>query len=90
MAAHPTRHLTGQSGWVAARSSVMAMSPLRRRQATCHYCQSTDVARLYLGSVHLDACECGSCGARWDEDAVTGEFRGRATRASVVVPRDEP
>jgi hypothetical protein len=47
------------------------------------------VARMYLGSVHLDSCQCAECGARWDEDPRTGEFRGRATRASVVVPRDD-
>ncbi len=44
---------------------------------------------MYLGSVHLDSCQCAECGARWDEDPHTGEFRGRATRASVVVPRDD-
>ncbi|MEZ5137924.1 MAG: hypothetical protein R2702_02190 [Acidimicrobiales bacterium] len=64
------------------------MSPLRRTHATCPYCESTDVARLYLGSVRLDSCECSTCGARWDEDPATGAFRGRASRASVVVPRD--
>ncbi|MEZ5203908.1 MAG: hypothetical protein R2701_05890 [Acidimicrobiales bacterium] len=65
------------------------MSPLRRSTATCPYCAATEVARLYLGSVHLDSCECAACGARWDEDPRTGEFRGRATRASVVMPRDD-
>lgn len=65
------------------------MSPLRRQTSTCPYCEGASVARLYLGSVHLDSCECRDCGARWDEDAVTGEFRGRASRASVVVPRAE-
>jgi hypothetical protein len=58
-----------------------------RLHVACPYCRSTDVARLYLGSVHLDSCQCADCGARWDEDPVTGVFRGRATRASVVVPR---
>lgn len=66
------------------------MSPLRRSSTTCPYCESTEVARLYLGSVHLDSCECVACGARWDEDPTTGEFRGRASRASVVVPREGP
>lgn len=57
--------------------------------ATCPYCQCLEVARLYLGSVHLDSCECHGCGARWDEDPRTGDFRGRATRATVVVPRPD-
>lgn len=65
------------------------MPPERRKITACPYCQSTVVDRLYLGSVHLDSCECTECGARWDEDPATGEFRGRASRASVVVPRDE-
>ena len=29
-----------------------------------------------------------SCGARWDEDAESGAFRGRATRSSVLAPRE--
>lgn len=58
------------------------------RSAACPYCRGADVARLYLGSVHLDSCECAECGARWDEDPRTGEFRGRATRASVVTRDD--
>ena len=32
---------------------------------------------MYLGSVHLDSCQCAECGARWGEDPRTGEFRGR-------------
>lgn len=65
------------------------MSSTGRRPVACPYCRSGDVARLYLGSVHLDSCECAGCGARWDEDPRTGEFRGRGARASVVVPRDD-
>lgn len=57
------------------------------RMATCPYCQSVDVARLYLGSVHLDSCGCAGCGARWDEDPRTGDVRGRATRSPVASPR---
>ncbi|WP_421120119.1 hypothetical protein ACE2AJ_01870 [Aquihabitans daechungensis] len=60
-----------------------------RRPVVCPYCRSADVARMFLGSVHLDSCQCTECGARWDEDPHTGAFRGRATRASVVVPRDD-
>ncbi|HWJ96820.1 MAG TPA: hypothetical protein VNQ33_01605 [Acidimicrobiales bacterium] len=59
-----------------------------RRLVACPYCHGIDVARMYLGSVHLDSCQCAECGARWDEDPRTGEFRGRGARASVVVPRD--
>jgi len=64
------------------------MAPIGSRSVVCPYCRSGDVARMYLGSIHLDSCQCIECGARWDEDPRTGEFRGRATRASVVVPRD--
>ena len=64
------------------------MSAEVHRPATCPYCKGTEVARLYLGSVHLDSCECRGCGARWDENPATGEFRGRATRASVMTPRE--
>jgi hypothetical protein len=53
----------------------------------CPYCQAGDVARLYLGSVALDSCECHACGARWDEDPATGKFLGRASRTSIVEPR---
>jgi hypothetical protein len=44
------------------------------------------VRRLYLASVNLDSCECQACAARWDEDATTGEFRGRAETASFASP----
>ena len=43
----------------------------------CPFCQGYDVDRLYLASLHLDACACSSCGARWDEKVGTGEFVGR-------------
>lgn len=56
----------------------------------CPYCEAYAVSRLYLGTVHLDSCECGACGARWDEEPDSGEFRGRASRASVVVHRRTP
>jgi hypothetical protein len=54
----------------------------------CPYCDSYEVERLYLASLNLDSCACIACGARWDEDAVSGEFRGRASRSSVLAPRD--
>lgn len=66
------------------RSATSGPSRLPR----CPYCDADDVARLYLASVQLDSCECRTCGARWDEDPTSGSFRGRASRASVVVPRD--
>jgi transposase-like protein len=53
----------------------------------CPFCTSYDVQRLYLASMRLDSCACDSCCAQWDEDAVSGEYRGRASRASVVAPR---
>ncbi|HEX2575135.1 MAG TPA: hypothetical protein VHK88_02230 [Aquihabitans sp.] len=53
----------------------------------CPYCEAYAVSRLFLGTVHLDSCECAACGARWDEDPDTGSFCGRASRASVVVRR---
>ena len=53
----------------------------------CPYCGAYGTERLYLASVRLDSCECTACGARWDEDPVTGAFRGRATRQSVLGPR---
>jgi hypothetical protein len=54
----------------------------------CPFCQAYEVDRLYLASLRLDSCVCLSCGARWDEDAVTGAYRGRASRTSVVTPRE--
>ena len=54
----------------------------------CPFCEAYEVNRLYLASVRLDSCDCRSCGARWDEEPHTGAFRGRASRSSVVVPRD--
>jgi hypothetical protein len=54
----------------------------------CPYCESFDVDRLYLASLRLDSCVCLACGARWDEDATSGEFRGRASRSSVLAPRE--
>ena len=44
--------------------------------------------RLYLATLRIDSCACLSCGARWDEDAESGAFRGRATRSSVLAPRE--
>ena len=54
---------------------------------TCPFCNSYDVTRLYLASLNVDSCECAGCGARWDEERGSGEYRGRAQRASVLLPR---
>ncbi len=54
----------------------------------CPYCDSFEVDRLYLASLNLDSCVCAACNARWDEDATSGEFRGRASRSSVLAPRE--
>jgi hypothetical protein len=54
----------------------------------CPFCEAYEVERLYLASLCLDSCACGSCGARWDEDAATGEFRGRSSESSVITPRE--
>lgn len=47
----------------------------------CPFCEAYEVERLYLGTLHLDSCECSSCGARWDQDPRSGAYRGRASRA---------
>ena len=54
---------------------------------TCPFCNSYDVTRLFLASINCDSCECCSCGARWDEEKGSGAYRGRAERASVLLPR---
>jgi hypothetical protein len=41
---------------------------------------------MYLASTHVDSCQCRACGARWDEELGTGEFRGRPERQSAVLP----
>ena len=54
----------------------------------CPFCGAYEVERLYLASLALDSCVCTTCGARWDEDAASGEFRGRASQSSVLAPRE--
>jgi hypothetical protein len=56
---------------------------------TCPFCTSHQVDRLYLAPLRLDSCRCLSCGARWDEDPGTGEFRGRGARSSILAPRSQ-
>jgi hypothetical protein len=55
---------------------------------SCPFCNSHEVDRLYLASLRLDSCACLSCGARWDEDADSGAFRGRGSRSSILAPRN--
>ncbi len=59
----------------------------RPKHLGCPYCGNYDVDRLYLGAMHVDTCHCRACGAEWEEDVETGQFRGRAGRHSVGVPR---
>ncbi len=54
----------------------------------CPFCEAYEVDRLYLASVHLDSCVCSACGARWDEEPSTGDYRGRSREDSVVTPRE--
>ena len=58
-----------------------------RAHLTCPFCSSYDVDRLFLASLNLDSCECAACGARWDEERGSGEYRGRGQPASVLMPR---
>jgi hypothetical protein len=53
----------------------------------CPFCEAYEVERLFLASLRLDSCACTSCGARWDEDRISGDFVGRAAKESVVRPR---
>jgi len=54
----------------------------------CPFCGAYEVDRLFIGTLHVDSCTCQGCGARWDEDAATGRYRGRGTMESVVAPRE--
>jgi hypothetical protein len=46
----------------------------------CPFCEAYEVDRLYLASLRVDSCACLACGARWEEDPVSGDFRGRAPK----------
>ncbi|MBW3614571.1 MAG: hypothetical protein KY439_04575 [Actinobacteria bacterium] len=52
----------------------------------CPFCNSYEVNRLFLAGLNLDSCDCSSCGARWDEDSRSGEYRGRSRPSSVLFP----
>ena len=47
----------------------------------CPFCEAYEIDRLYLASLRIDSCVCTSCGARWDEDTSTGQYRGRQSHA---------
>ena len=47
----------------------------------CPFCEAYEIDRLYLATLRVDSCICASCGARWDEDTSTGEYRGRQSHA---------
>lgn len=63
------------------------MTQERGGHLQCPFCNSYDVGRLYLASLNIDSCECATCGARWDEDTKSGQYKGRADRASILMPR---
>jgi len=48
----------------------------------CPFCEAFEVERLYLASLRYDSCRCSSCGARWDEDPINGEYLGRASKSA--------
>jgi hypothetical protein len=60
----------------------------RRGHLQCPFCEAYEVGRLYLASLRLDSCTCASCGASWDEDHDSGEYRGRSSHQSAVTPRE--
>ena len=53
----------------------------------CPFCASFDVDRMYVATLDADACECRTCGVRWDEARRTGLQLEHADRASVLAPR---
>ena len=55
----------------------------------CPFCSAYEVDRMYLASLRVDSCECKSCGARWDEEVDSGEFRGRSSGTRAATRRDE-
>ena len=68
-----------QAGGSATTGSV--------RHLACPFCASYEVDRMFVASIPADSCQCTACGGRWDEDPFTGEYRGRAGRESVLLPR---
>ena len=61
--------------------AVHADSAEDQGRLRCPFCEAYEIDRLYLASLRIDSCVCTSCGARWDEDTSTGEYRGRQSHA---------
>ncbi len=55
----------------------------------CPFCSGYEIGRMFVASGNLDSCECLTCGARWDEDRASGEYRGRSRRSSFLIHHDE-
>ncbi|MGI8810006.1 MAG: hypothetical protein ACR2KK_19610 [Acidimicrobiales bacterium] len=51
----------------------------------CPFCNSYDVARMFVASLGLDSCECVSCSAGWDEERSSGRYRGRSESTSILM-----
>ena len=66
---------------------VQQRGPHDSGHLTCPFCNSYDVARMFVASINVDSCECLSCGAHWDEEKGSGAYKGRAEPASVLLPR---
>jgi transcription elongation factor Elf1 len=62
--------------------------PSETEHFQCPFCNSYEVERLFVASLRFDSCACLTCGARWDEDAESGKFRGRSSPSSVLAPRE--
>jgi len=64
--------------------SVRSESVTTEGHLACPFCESYEVDRLYLASLDVDSCVCGSCGARWDEKHDTGDFVGRGVKDTIL------
>jgi transposase-like protein len=61
----------------------------RKGRLSCPFCEAYEVQRLFVASVKLDSCLCSSCGAGWDEELGSGEYRGRSHTSSVLIPEPD-
>ena len=78
----------GRSETIRTDETELHGHQMSGNQLECPFCGAYEVDRLYLGTVHIDACTCTGCGARWDQDSTTGRYRGRGNQESVVTPRN--